>query len=104
MSDFKGTPGPWRVRENPGHAPDKCDLSICGDIFVLADVNGPNYAHCEANARLIAAAPEMLAALQTFIDQWNACGPNSDFGRYFKSVRDAAVAVTQKATGNGSDA
>ena len=29
-------------------------------------------------------------ALQLFIKQWNACGPNSDFGRYFSNVRDAA--------------
>jgi len=38
-------------------------------------------------------------ALQAFVKQWNACGPNSDFGRNFKPVRDQAVAAIAKATG-----
>jgi len=33
----------------------------------------------------------MLAGLEAFVKQWNACGPNSDFGRQFKAVRDAAI-------------
>lgn len=61
MSEPKHTPGPWRIRENPCHSLDRCDLSICGDIFELAEINGPQYAHQEANANLIAAAPELLA-------------------------------------------
>lgn len=32
----------------------------------------------------------MRAALELFMKQWNACGPNSDFGRHFSNVRDAA--------------
>lgn len=32
----------------------------------------------------------MRAALELFVKQWNACGPNSDFGRHFSNVRDAA--------------
>jgi hypothetical protein len=33
----------------------------------------------------------MTAGLEAFIKQWNACGPNSDFGRQFQAVRDEAV-------------
>jgi hypothetical protein len=36
---------------------------------------------------------ELEAALNLFVKQWNACGPNSDFGRYFSNVRDAANAA-----------
>ena len=33
---------------------------------------------------------QLRAALALFLKQWNACGPNSDFGRYFRNVRDVA--------------
>lgn len=35
----------------------------------------------------------LKGALQLFVKQWNACGPNSDFGRYFQNVKDAADKV-----------
>lgn len=57
-----GTDGPWRVRAGHRHDPEECDLSICGDIFVLADINGPNYSHQEPNARRIARLPDLEAA------------------------------------------
>ncbi len=48
----KHTPGPWYIQD---------DL-IRGDYGYVADINGGLIN--EANARLIAAAPELLAALQ----------------------------------------
>lgn len=48
-------------------------------------------------AGLRAQNKELVEALQTFIDQWNACGPNSDFGRYFRNVRDKANAALARA-------
>jgi len=47
----------------------------------------PKAVEIECNNELIKRLEE---ALQLFIKQWNACGPNSDFGRYFSNVRDAA--------------
>lgn len=41
---------------------------------------------------------ELVAALELFVKQWNACGPNSDFGRYFRNVRDVAVTALAKAS------
>jgi len=41
---------------------------------------------------------ELRRALQMFIRQWNACGPNSDFGRHFSNVRDAAVSALKRST------
>lgn len=57
-----GTDGPWRVRADHRHDPEECNLHICGDIFVLADINGPNYSHQEPNARRIARLPDLEAA------------------------------------------
>jgi len=53
------TPSPWRIRVNVLNDRDICDVSICGDIFVLADLDGPQYAHQQPNAALIAAAPDL---------------------------------------------
>jgi hypothetical protein len=47
----------------------------------------------------IANAPPVVEALQQFVQQWNACGPNSDFGRYFGNIRDIAVAALAKYQG-----
>lgn len=80
------TAAPWRVRINPRHDPDTCDLSICGDIFVLADVNGPQYEHQEANAYLMAAAPDLLRCAQIL------AALDSGRGRTFPTEEDCAFA------------
>jgi hypothetical protein len=65
------TPGPWRYREA-----GRIGYVVCGDIFVLAEIRFPEgeehgqpiaggFGHEEANARLMAAAPDLLAALRS---------------------------------------
>ena len=49
------------------------------------------------------ARADLYEALTLFIKQWNACGPNSDFGRYFSNVRDAANAALAKASGEAAN-
>jgi hypothetical protein len=49
--------------------------------------------------RQIVVIADLLAALELFTRQWNACGPNSDFGRYFSNVRVAAEAAVARARG-----
>jgi oligoribonuclease (3'-5' exoribonuclease) len=62
-------------------------------VFVASDAGLTNDV-----LALRAECEEMRAALTLFLKQWNACGPNSDFGRYFSNVRDAA----KKAIGDKS--
>jgi hypothetical protein len=61
---------------------------VVNDALELADARVHTV---EANARIA----KLEAALQLFVKQWNACGPNSDFGRYFSNVRDAAKAALE---------
>jgi hypothetical protein len=52
--------------------------------------------------RLRAVNKALRDALELFVKQWNACGPNSDFGRYFSNVRvaaNAAIAHANEQTG-----
>ncbi len=68
----KHTPGPWEVVRTPNGYP--CQITatagdprkpggIC-DVTRWASISVPSSAEGEANARLIAAAPDMLAALK----------------------------------------
>lgn len=71
MKDFKGTPGPWLVKEV-----DDDDISEMSSTMVVA---GPHVIACIGptgntdlksdidNANLIAAAPELLEALQAVV-------------------------------------
>ena len=55
-------------------------------------------AHTEATT-LRAQRDALAGALQTFIKQWEACGPNSEFGRYFANVYREAKAAIQATEG-----
>lgn len=58
------TPGPWKITSEWSHVGLGTVTSIKGpDGYDIADMAGQDEL-AEANARLIAAAPEMLAALQ----------------------------------------
>ncbi len=66
----KHTPGPWRFKKN---GRDTYILSGPDGVgpTELAKVRAANSLPVEKNAALIAAAPEMLAALEAFIDEAN---------------------------------
>ena len=72
---LKHTPGPWRevgnfvVTSNGTGA--ICRMSVSGPIGYAAE---PASWENEANARLIAAAPDLLAALES----WIACANDGD--------------------------
>lgn len=63
MSELKATPGPWFVHDNhPQHACYHIGPDDCGPLDV-ATVYSPGDEEADANAHLIAAAPEMYAQL-----------------------------------------
>lgn len=103
MSDVKHTPGPWVARRALKPVDGEYDFAISarnGGAPVLAeafgraaDTNGTNLP-AEANARLIAAAPELLTALKQWAD--NPDGWSVD-------QVNAAQAIIRKATGSDTD-
>lgn len=106
MSEFKGTPGPYSTRP-------------MGDVLAP---NGELLAHCyqpdaskgtkagederEYTAELFAAAPELLEALQLFMDMWNS-GDSVRSSKRAQARRaemwDKANAAVAKATGTTGD-
>ena len=84
MKEFKGTPGPWRVSEKRGDLIDiRHNNNGIGAISLnLAHVVARQswLKEAEANAKLIAAAPELLEALQKMVSKaykqnWNDAYP-----------------------------
>ena len=84
MKEFQGTPGPWRVSEKRGDLIDirHNDSGIGAISLNLAHVVARQswLKEAEANARLIAAAPELLEALQKMVSKaykqnWNDAYP-----------------------------
>ena len=74
---FRGTPGPWRVdgHEHKNGVVEYTIISISGDAVGCAPVaevlrNNPRpmpEQRIEANARLLAAAPDLLAVLESLV-------------------------------------
>ena len=93
MSTKKHTPGPWAVYESMGAE------TVIGRIGVKAEVDIAHCNNCDtsearANARLIAAAPDLLFALDQAVTSMQDSGyPNSHL-----AVRCARAAIA-RATG-----
>lgn len=114
--EAKHTPGPWRFtrvdinvakigvyQETTAGRMDALWSDATGNAVAVpahpAQHGFGSFGLTEADANLVAAAPDMHGALTTFKKQWEACGPNSDFGRYFKNVYVAACAALSRAGG-----
>lgn len=78
MSEFKGTPGDWEL----ANCGDGSYLVFCGDCEIARvysnygtedSFNGPGMEECIANARLIAAAPELLELAKDVVANNGVC-------------------------------
>ncbi len=111
MSETKHTPGPWQFVRCEFNCDDKSNVLCPGSVISGEDVNDPNgrfIARIEttgteiANARLIAAAPELLAALQDALVQMGRWKLSDDahadrFGRMRDTGIDQAIAAARAA-------
>lgn len=87
MSETKHTPGRWHVTQRPdlGQILICCDgsermsMEMGGTTVAPISVIYGETAENEANARLIAAAPELLRACQLAIGQLEGSKPRSGF-------------------------
>ena len=84
------TPGPWEASTHPASDPEYCHVWAKGrgsDIALVVRADNEsmiNVGSAEANARLIAAGPEMLEALKDMIagmGHIKDCGPTVEKAR-----------------------
>lgn len=99
MTTAQHTPGPWKVRSFVGsHTPRRAEISapvghreVCAVYWHIVD--GTREA-AEANARLIAASPRMLAALRKVHDFLDKHGNGWDEAEALDEVRAAIGEAT----------
>jgi len=89
------TPGPWHIR-GPAHTAG-WGVCIAGASEIVARIPGRASARKEANARLIAAAPDLLEAVQNLL-AWAEKVHAPGVTRINYSGMDAARAAITKAT------
>ena len=88
MSSSKHTPGPWAIYNGCNVYPDNGDTKARHHVAEVTP-EGWQSEHCDitpeehkANARLIAAAPELLEALQDMVSDHECLSkPTIDFAR-----------------------
>ena len=89
----KHTAGTWRIQRNPEGTERR--ITISGEGGILADLDWGSLSEREANASLMAAAPEMLAALHKCIAIASAAGGHGIIpGRVIATARAAIVKAT----------
>ena len=85
------TPGPWFSADT-----HECPDVMADGGFLIAKTRGIN---CEANARLIAAAPDMLAALQDIMAESSRDDDDHDV---IATIQGICRAVIAKAKGGAA--
>ena len=96
MTEAEHTPGPWKAREFGIHAPSKWTIAFIetdSHITLDGDFDEPL---ALANARFIAAAPDMEKALEMYIQAEDSEIPSVE---QFAWAGDAARAALAKAKG-----
>lgn len=91
MEEFKGTPGPWVAHDDEESMATSVIMNDFGDILGVVGTYMTSTEEDYANAQLIAAAPELLEALQLIINDCSRMIP--------KCAEDKAIAAINKALG-----
>lgn len=98
MSEFKGTPGPWKYNANTRQigVVDTSDTQSYGMMLSVAYIDECDHSEYASNARLIAAAPDLLEALQNLMTRVQY---DKDAKHWFTDEQKAARAAIAKALG-----
>ena len=92
MKEFKGTSGPWSAKG--------CDTIFApGDIEVAVALNYERIETLCSDVQIIAAAPELLTALQQLVEIYDCTDGRVWTTSSKRRVLDAAHAAIEKALG-----
>lgn len=90
MKEFKGTPGPWKVKEvDDDEISEMSSTMVAAGSLVLACIGPTSYTDLKsdnANANLMAAAPDLLEVLQKLL---------TIYGRELSEFKSAKAAISK---------
>jgi hypothetical protein len=89
------TPGPWAVREAEGDELYEVYREAGGELIAYAAATAKQ----RVNARLIAAAPELLRELKLMLSLWENASSNYWHAKEYMDMGDPARAAIAKAEG-----
>ena len=89
----KHTAGPWRIQESFVNNGQRWSILFRDDSKWLASVLHNNNDESMANAKLMAAAPELLEALESLLEQTRQYGHTAEI-----TAAEAAIAKAKGAT------
>lgn len=92
METATHTPGPWAFSESE-LTPGKFSIYHNGPLAYCGDT-GDGIENARANARLIAAAPELLATLQRLLAAESRMGGNNPLAGLCDEARDVVARAT----------
>lgn len=97
------TPGPWTPKGHVWQHNLDCWTRpvYTADHRVAQTAMALTRDECEANARLIAAAPEMLEALVGLMEAWDGAKSLLDLSERIPAIRAAIAKATQPENGGG---
>ncbi len=96
----KHTPGPWHCRVHGVHEGEytiRCQTYGYAPLAIVRGDKRSTKAQAHENARLIAAAPDLLEALKAMVKAFHTYAPKTE-GAEYNCVIDACAAIA-KATG-----
>lgn len=110
MIILQHSPGPWSVVNNDHYfevhdGSGKQIGDACASLFEGDDETVRNWGRCEANARMMAASFEMVAALKALLPEVDAeieqrqSGGNAEDWEGLKAISDAGHSAIAKAEG-----
>ena len=95
MEKFKGTPGPWVAHDDEESMATSVIMNDFGDILCVVGTYMTSTEEDFANSNLIAAAPELLEALQKMVSKAH----KQNWNERYESEMNAARAAINKALG-----
>ena len=100
MNNTQHTPGPWKVNANVGK---RGEIGVVADAAPCVIAHGMSEKHwpeiAQANAQLIAAAPELLNALEAVLYAADTMAAHAIVTGRFDAMRDKARQAIAKARG-----